>query len=74
MEDYLKGVYANLLNEQINVTAHFGKAVTFPFLFQNTSQYPSSYKVSIMSIGEENNQELALIKGNKEWRFFVVEQ
>lgn len=53
MPDYIKGVYANLLNEQINLNAHFGKAVTFPYLFQNTSQTPSSYKISILQIEQE---------------------
>jgi hypothetical protein len=54
MDDFIKNVYANLLNEQINLTAHFGKAVTFPYLFQNTSQSSSAYKVSIMYVGDEN--------------------
>ena len=45
MNDYLKRVYADQLNEQINLSAHFGKAVTFPYLFQNTSQSPSSYRI-----------------------------
>lgn len=56
MEDYIKGVYANLLNEQINLSAHFGKAVTFPYLFQNTSQSSSSFKIAIMYVEDENSQ------------------
>lgn len=74
MGDYLKGVYANLLNEQINMSAYFGKAATFPFMFQNTSQSSAAYKVSVMYVGEENCQELTVVKGAKEWRFFVNEQ
>lgn len=74
MEDYIKNVYASLLNEQINLTAQFGRAVTFPFLFQNTSQSAAAYKVSIMGVGDENEGDLTLVKVSKEWRFFVAEQ
>jgi hypothetical protein len=74
MQDYIKGVYANLLNEQINMSAHFGKAVTFPYLFQNTSQAPAAYKISIMHVGNQDKEELTVVKSNKEWRFFVAEQ
>lgn len=52
MEEYLKGVYEGILNEKIIISAHFGKAVTFPFIFSNTSQSPASYKVSILSVGD----------------------
>jgi len=72
MEDYIKGVYANLLNEQINMSAHFGKAVTFPYLFQNTSQSPAAYKISIMQVGSQEREELSVVKSNKEWRFLVA--
>lgn len=56
MQDYIKGVYEGLLNEQINISARYGMAVTFPFSFQNSSQFPASYKVSILNVGETNNE------------------
>jgi ADP-ribose pyrophosphatase YjhB (NUDIX family) len=75
MEDFLKGVYANLLNEQINLSAHYGKAVTFPYLFQNSSQAPASYKISVLHVAQEaGEEELTVVKNYKEWRFFVAEQ
>jgi len=49
MPDYIKEVYEGLLNEQINMSAHYGKAVTFPFLFQNTSHFPASFKISFIA-------------------------
>lgn len=70
MNDYIKGVYTSLLNEQINLSAHFGKAATFPYLFQNSSPAPASYRVTIL----QAEDDLLLVKEAKEWRFFVGEQ
>jgi hypothetical protein len=54
-----------LLNEKIIISAHYGKAVTFPFMFTNTSQTPSSYKISILYAEGDLTKELAVIKNNK---------
>jgi len=54
MANYIKEVYEGLLNEQINLSAHYGKAVTFPFLFQNTSPFPASFKISFITTDSSN--------------------
>jgi len=72
MQDYIKGVYEGLLSEKITISAHYGKAVTFPFVFFNRSQSPSSYKISILSVGSDDNKELVVVKANKEWRYIVA--
>ncbi len=74
IQDFLKGAYEQLLNEKIIITAHYGKAVTFPFLFVNMSQTPSSYKISILYTEGDDEKELTVVKGNKEWRYLTNKQ
>jgi hypothetical protein len=48
--------------------------VTFPFLFTNTSQTPSSYRISILYVESDNQKELTVVKSNKEWRYLANKQ